>query len=260
MVWEEQCGKVVVLSSNDAEQTQKREVAMFHFLTWSDECVPELVSRILDFQKTVNDFSTKLKGPTFVHLSAGEHRRATYITLDLLTKLKKSVNEDDVRQCIANLEKHGLEVIFEQIWNLACLANITITSDVDNTKKEIPSNQMNRFGSRNTESVNTAHNSIDASASSASVQQTLCNNKDQKTPKIRTNVCKGCSCSQFDESTPSQTNGNDVDETMALTSLENKDLVDTNTCSPVTPNSNSAECKNANVDDGKSIFIQAYSS
>lgn len=222
MVWEEQCGKVVVLSSNDAEdrkfdeyfsskqqhdeftvegkdvrkfgktkyrrrdltvksQTLKRKVALFHFLTWPDEGVPN--SSILDFQKKVNDFSTKLKGPTVVHLSsAGKHRTATYIALDILTKKNKLVNKDDVRQCIANLKEHGLEVIFDNIWKLAYLANVTqpSKSEVANTKKEVPSNLKQKSVSRTTGNVNPAHNSIDASTS---VQQTICNNKDQRAPK-----------------------------------------------------------------------------
>lgn len=219
MVWEEQCEKVVVLSSNDAEdrkfdeyfsskqqhdeftveckkvrkfgknkyrrrdltvksQTKKRKVALFHFLAWPDEGVPN--SSILDFQKKVNAFSTKLTSPTVVHLSsAGKHRTATYIALDILTKKNKLVNKDDVMQCIANLEKHRLEVIFEQIWKLACLANITQSSksDVDITQQEVHSNEMNK--SRTTRNVNPVHNSVDMSVSA---QKTLCYNKDQRTP------------------------------------------------------------------------------
>lgn len=219
MVWQEQCGKVVILSSKYTEdskfdryftgqqqhreftvtckevrdfgknkyririlkintQTQEREVALFHFLTWPHQGIPKLVSSILEFQKTVKDYSTKLKGPTVVHLSAGVHHRATYIALDMLTKKNKLVNKDDVRECIADLGKRGLEVIFEQIWKLVYLADITAISDVDNTKKEVPSKK--KIPRTN---GNSTHTSKDVSANKKR-QQPMCKNKDQWTLKI----------------------------------------------------------------------------
>ncbi|XP_052106290.1 receptor-type tyrosine-protein phosphatase kappa-like [Mytilus californianus] len=113
MVWEYDCGKIVMLTNvfENGKEKETKTVFQFHFTAWPDKDVPKYASSLVHFRHKVNTTRTVAKGPMVVHCSAGVGRTGTYIALDYIVHEAKERDYVEVFRSVEILRNQRVNMV-----------------------------------------------------------------------------------------------------------------------------------------------------
>ncbi|XP_060758757.1 receptor-type tyrosine-protein phosphatase beta isoform X3 [Neoarius graeffei] len=97
----------------EGQLSYPRIVRHFHYTVWPDHGVPETTQSLIQFVRTVRDYTDRVSGsgPTVVHCSAGVGRTGTFIVLDRALQQLDSRGTIDIYGCVFDLRLHRSHMV-----------------------------------------------------------------------------------------------------------------------------------------------------
>jgi len=94
------------------QTNETRTVTQFHYLTWRDMGVPNMVKILLDFRRKVNKSYRGRSCPIIVHCSDGAGRTGTYCLIDLvLNRMNKGAKEIDMAASLEHIRDQRMNLV-----------------------------------------------------------------------------------------------------------------------------------------------------
>ncbi|XP_052105306.1 receptor-type tyrosine-protein phosphatase F-like [Mytilus californianus] len=157
MIWQEQVGKIVMVTQLEENRRNQRErnIHHFHFIQWPDHGVPDSI-KLVNFYRKVASEQHNQSGPMIVHCSAGVGRTGTFIAVDALYEHGQKVGSVDVMEYVQMMRKDRMnmiqtyeqyEVVFEALLELFTVPETSIPRDTfcgyieQQENKRLPQNQ-----------------------------------------------------------------------------------------------------------------------
>ncbi|XP_071800431.1 receptor-type tyrosine-protein phosphatase T-like [Asterias amurensis] len=88
-----------------------RYVRQYHFITWPDMGLPHDPIKVVNFVKTVKEFSPKNAGPMVVHCSAGIGRTGVFLVLDAMLDQAKVEGRVDIWNFACSMRDKRMKMI-----------------------------------------------------------------------------------------------------------------------------------------------------
>ncbi|XP_066458343.1 receptor-type tyrosine-protein phosphatase T-like [Eleutherodactylus coqui] len=108
-----QTGAITIrsFSLKRVQSTVQMTVEQLHYLDWPDHGVPKKTDGLLQLVEQMNKCNTPGSGAIIVHCSAGIGRTGTFVALDILLKMAKTVKKVNVFGCVHQLRKNRVNMV-----------------------------------------------------------------------------------------------------------------------------------------------------